>query len=380
MPPSHGPIRIAYLLQMADTSTENGISKKILGQLIAWNAAGHSCQWFQLNPADRIWPPLAGLPHHAPRRGNPAQRILQSRQLCRDLAAWQPDLIYFRYAYHAPGLPALFRQFPTVAEINSDDRREYALTLSPAKQLYHHFTRSRVLRPISGFVTVTHELTRVLECFSPARITIGNSIPLVSFIPLPEKPASAEPRLLFIGTAGSPWHGLERLSELSVLFPTWRFDVVGLTAPCWERQNSGTSIAPNLHLHGPLPAKDYAALLPQMDVAVGSLAHFKNGMQEACPLKVREYLAHGLPVIGACADTDIPADADYYLRLPNNSAPLAPHRDAIAAFVGHWRTRRVPRSAIAHLDTSVKEAARLAFLERTLATWRSARNCPRPAP
>jgi hypothetical protein len=107
--------------------------------------------------------------------------------------------------------------------------------------------------------------------------------------------------------------------------------------------------------------------------ALGSLALYKNGMHEACPLKVREYLALGLPVIGACADTDIPDDAHYYLRLPNDAAPLAPHRDAIAAFIEHWRGRRVAREAVAHLDTSVKEAARLAFMARVAEDWRTTR-------
>ena len=365
-------MKIAYLGQMADVSCETSIAKKIRDQLLAWSSAGHACRYFALAPSETVWSDLARVaPCTLLARGPVWQRPLRSRQLCHTLTAWQPDLIYFRYAYHAPGLPSLFGRFPAVAEINSDDTREYALTLSPAKQLYHRLTRSRVLRPIAGFVTVTHELTRVLDGFSPARITIGNSISLASFFSLPEKNIPADPRLLFIGTAGSPWHGLERLAELAAIFPAWRFDVVGLTAQDWHRQTGHDSISTNLQLHGPLPAHGYAALLPQIDIAVGSLALFKNGMHEACPLKVREYLAHGLPVIGACADTDIPEDADYYLRLPNDSAPLAPHREAIAAFVKHWQCRRVHRASVAHLDTSVKESARLAFMAKIAADFRS---------
>jgi hypothetical protein len=40
-------------------------------------------------------------------------------------------------------------------------------------------------------------------------------------------------------------------------------------------------------------------------------------MSEASPLKSREYLALGLPVIGAYEDTDIPPDDPVYLQLPN---------------------------------------------------------------
>ena len=74
--------------------------------------------------------------------------------------------------------------------------------------------------------------------------------------------------------------------------------------------------------------------------------------------EVREYLALGLPVIGGYRDTDIPPDADYFLQLPNDSAPLAPHRERIATWLGQWRSRRVPRSSVVHLDNAVKERQR----------------------
>jgi glycosyltransferase involved in cell wall biosynthesis len=368
MPPSHGPARIAYLLQMADISAENGISKKILNQLLAWRAAGHDCRWFQLNPEDEIWPPLSELPHHAPQRGNGIQRIQASRSLCRSIAGWQPNLIYFRYAYHAPGLPALFSRIPTVAEINSDDQLEYPLTLGPIKNLYHRLTRSRVLSTIRGFVPVTHELARVAAPFSlPSRV-IANSVALASLSSLPPAPASAPPRLVFIGTARTPWHGLDRIAELACLFPDWGFDIVGDDSSIWPSISSGPA-PENLVFHGTLPRERYLPLLAAATATLGTFGLYRKGMHEACPLKVREYLAHGLPVIGACADTDIPDGADYYLRLPNDSAPLAPHREAIAAFVARWRHQRVPRDAIAHLDTSVKESARLAFMAKIVADF-----------
>jgi hypothetical protein len=85
-------------------------------------------------------------------------------------------------------------------------------------------------------------------------------------------------------------------------------------------------------------------------------------MNEACPLKVREYLAAGLPVVAGYEDTDIPPTADYFLQLPNSSASLTGYRERVLDFFAAWSHRRVPRSAVAHLDTSVKERDRLAFL------------------
>jgi hypothetical protein len=98
-------------------------------------------------------------------------------------------------------------------------------------------------------------------------------------------------------------------------------------------------------------------------IAIGTLGLYRKKMDEACPLKVREYLAFGLPVLAGYEDTDVPAGADYFLRLPNDNAPLAPHREKIAGWLDRWRGRRVPHTAIAHLDTVEKEKRRLAFIQ-----------------
>jgi glycosyltransferase involved in cell wall biosynthesis len=372
-------MKIAYLLQMADVSAENGISKKILAQLTAWRAAGHDCRWFQLNPHFKVWSPLEKIPHHAPSRGNLWQRGFRSRKLAQRIDQWQPDLIYFRFAYHSPGLPVLFSKFPTVVEINSDDRREYPLTLGLFRTFYHLATRERLLRPVAGFVTVTDELRRTINHETDAALTIGNAIALETYSPLPVSPSDAPVRLIFMGTPRTPWHGLERIAELAQLFPNWHFDVIGDDANSWTASVSA-SPPKNLTLHGPLNSAQYLPILASADAALGTLGLYKKTMDEACPLKVREYLALGLPVIGACRDPDIPEGAEHYLRLPNSATPLAPHREEIAAFVEKWRGRRVSRAAVAHLDVSVKEAQRLTFMRRVADSWRAQRGlAPLPA-
>jgi hypothetical protein len=113
---------------------------------------------------------------------------------------------------------------------------------------------------------------------------------------------------------------------------------------------------------------EYEPLMREATVALGTLGLYRKQMHEACPLKVREYLALGLPVIAAYRDTDIPVDADYFLSLPNDNSPLSLQRERIVAFIDRWRTRRVSRAAIAHLDVAVKEKERLAFMVRIAST------------
>lgn len=346
-------MKIAYLGQMADVATENGISKKIRAQAMHWRGAGCDVRYFSLVPSPAVWPGLSPLPAELIVRGHPLQRIARSLHLARQIRAWRPDVIYFRYAYHSAGLPALFRAVPTVAELNSDDLAEYPVTLSAAKLLYHRLTRRRILAACRAFVPVTHELDNRFRAFAKPSCVIANGLDLAEFPPAPPPDAHAPLRLVFVGSAGTPWHGLDRIAELASLFPDARFDVIG-TEPF--------AAPPNVTRHPHLARAAYTPLLHQATAALGTLALFRKSMDEACPLKVREYLAAGLPVLAAYRDTDVPEGADYFLRLANNDAPLAPERDRIAAWLGRWRGRRVPREAIQHLDTSVKEARRLAFL------------------
>jgi hypothetical protein len=353
-------MRIAYLGQMADVSHENGIGKKIAGQGRSWIQAGHTVRYFALAPTTKVWPGLAPLEAELVARGGATQRMLRSFELARRIRAWRPDLIYFRYGYHSAGLPALFREVPTVAELNSDDLKEYPLTLSRAKQLYHRLTRGRVLAPVRAFVPVTHELATRFAGFGKPAEVIANGINLAAFPHAPVPAPGGPLRLVFIGSRDTPWHGLERVAEIGTLFPEAVVDVIG----------TETVPAPaNVIFHGELPRTKYEPILLGATAALGTLGLFRKHMDEACPLKVREYLALGLPVLGGYRDTDVPDSADYFLRVPNDSAPLAPLRGRIAHWLEHWRTRRVPREAVAHLDNAVKERQRLAFLQR----------CVRPA-
>ena len=364
--------RIAYLLQMADLTSENGIAKKIRHQAGAWRRAGAAVRIFSLAPTTTRWAGFDGIDLEIMPRGGPVARLWRSRELCARIRAWQPEVIYFRYAYHSPGLPALFRQIPTIAEINSDDTTEYALTLGPAKQLYHRLTRTRLLSNVAGFVPVTNELAARFARFDHPTTVLANGVDLTAFPLLPVPSSTAPLRLVFMGSPGTPWHGLDRIGELAALLPAVLFDIIGYTVDNWRSEMSASlsSPPPNFVFHGNLARVAYEPLLRRATAALGTFGLYRKGMDEACPLKVREYLASGLPVIGACHDTDIPDAADYYLRLPNAAVPLAPHLGNITDFLASWTGRRVPRTAITKFDLPAKEIERLAFMQRISTSFR----------
>jgi hypothetical protein len=86
-------------------------------------------------------------------------------------------------------------------------------------------------------------------------------------------------------------------------------------------------------------------------------------MSEACPLKVREYLAVGLPVIYAYRDPDADALGSVALRIANAESSVVDELPTIEEFVEGSRGRRVTRSSVAHIDVARKELQRLAVFE-----------------
>ena len=71
----------------------------------------------------------------------------------------------------------------------------------------------------------------------------------------------------------------------------------------------------------------YEAILASSDVALGTLALHRKGMSEAAPLKVREYLLRGIPVVIGYDDPDLADRPWFVLQLPNTESNV---RDAVA--------------------------------------------------
>ena len=89
-------------------------------------------------------------------------------------------------------------------------------------------------------------------------------------------------------------------------------------------------------------------------------------MHEASPLKVRDYLSHGLPVLLAHDDTDFPGAAPWYLmQIANDEDNVTTSLAAIEAWADSLAGRRVPREdVVARIGIDAKEAARVTFFER----------------
>lgn len=356
-------MRIAYTAFIPDVRRPSGIAKKIVDQTAAWREQGHEVRLFVLSnspPGESILPSdysdiVFGL--------RPSTLLAKGRIQSRQVVEWGPDLAYARYDFYYRAFDSVFSRCPVVAEVNTDDRRERALKarrslLGPLRWLYTSLTRRRFLEQLSGVVFVSNEIAERMAVAGIPSIVCGNPIDLERIRQLPPA-ANPHPQLVFVGTAQQPWHGIEKLLQLADAFPEWTVHLIGSEAG----DLPGTP-PPNLIAHGFLTRSEYEPIMESSDAAIGTLSLYRNGMSEASPLKVREYLASGLPTIIGYSDTDFPVPPDFLLQLENSPDNVAANLHRIETFVQGWRGRRVPRSEIEHLDTGAKQALILDFLEQ----------------
>jgi hypothetical protein len=119
---------------------------------------------------------------------------------------------------------------------------------------------------------------------------------------------------------------------------------------------------PNVTWHGRLDHASALAVMARADIGIGTLALHRKAMHQANALKLREYLALGLPVLYGNEDPDVDAIPELALRIANTEDNVITELARIRTFVEGSRGKRVPRSALGHLDAAAKETQRLDFL------------------
>lgn len=348
-------MKIAYVIRW-DLSTETGVVKKIRDQIQAWLGLGHEVRLFALAPRAEVWEGLASLDVHVVTSADLWSRGRRARELTGAVRSWGADLVYLRFTTYYSPFAKLMRRVPTVLELNTDDVREYRLYLPRHKYLYHLATRGWILKRARGMVCVTNEIADRYRGYGKPIAVIANGADLASFPILPPA-GNRGVRAVFIGSPDAPWHGVDKVLDLAGRLVDWRFELIGPTV----------AAAPsNVSCHGYLSRSNYESILASADLAIGTLALHRNEMDEACPLKVREYLALGLPCIVGHRDTDFPWTTPFLLELPNTPDNVIACLQEIRDFGDKVKGVRVPRESVAHLDVAAKESRRVRFFAEVL--------------
>lgn len=353
----HHGVRLAYVCYWFLLEND-GVAYKIDAQVDRWRQEGHDVEVFCLTRRS------------ASRRGwrtiefdGGAERALAMRRLVRAVEQWSPDAVYLRYDFFGPPVPRLLRSRASVVEINADDRREARLRARRPllARAFNELNREALFRSARGLACVTHELAAAphVTRFGKPSVVIGNGVDLSQTRELPAPTSEGEMRAVFLGSSGQRWHGVDKIAQLAQRLPDVRFDVIG-----YRPEAVNFPVEDNMTIHPPLSRSEYEPLLARADVAIGTLALHRKQMTEACPLKVREYLAHGLPTVIAYDDTDfLDVDPWFLLKLPNAESNAVDGVEAIRTFMRSAKGQRVARAEVAErIGSQEKERRRLGFI------------------
>lgn len=125
--------------------------------------------------------------------------------------------------------------------------------------------------------------------------------------------------IAFVCGKFSSWHGLDLLldaareADKNFLGVRVFIHLIGNLSPPQQRMVASFDNGIVFIDHGHMAKEDYLSVLSKCDVALGSLALFRKNISDATTLKVREYLAMGLPVIASSHhDSALPIKFKYF--------------------------------------------------------------------
>ena len=354
-------MRIAYVGLHWPRTRDSGVGKKIQAQLAAWNTRGHEARLFmhssEYEPQSNLIEADCFFYKTEGRLKTEFNRINTMGRMIKAIRDFHPDIIYLRYGIYVFPAHLLMNIAPVVEEINTNDITQHD-GLGGIYSLYNRLTRGIFLRRVHGLVFVSRELavSPVFASYRKPTRVIANGIDLDKFEHLPA-PVNQTPRLVFIGSPGNTWHGIDKLVELARYISDVHIDIVGYgELPEYE------PLPENITLHGYLTMQAYRKVLASADVAVSSLALHRVQLEEASPLKSRECLAFGLPLVVAYVDTDLDdLECKFLLKIPNKEDNIQTHAQLIRDFAYGMRGQRVDRGQITRLDSASKEADRISF-------------------
>lgn len=103
----------------------------------------------------------------------------------------------------------------------------------------------------------------------------------------------------------------------------------------WRRLAQELGVENRVQFHGELFGKALDRVAAMCDVGVGGLGLYRKAQYQSMTLKLREYMARGLPFVYAVDDPSVPDEPRFCLRLSNDEAPI--DMDEIIAFARRTR-------------------------------------------
>ncbi|MGG7442156.1 glycosyltransferase [Zafaria sp. J156] len=281
-------------------------------------------------------------------RGPAAERelaqIRASREAARRIADDGADLVYERYSLFSTVLAELGGQgVPGILEVNApliDEQRRH-------RELHHEGRALEVARAQIGAAVRTVCVSGAVADWARGHAPVGaadrvrvvaNGVNTDRIRPGTGTAPSAVPTVVFVGTL-KPWHGVETLIDaVAASAGRWRLRIVGdgpLRGALEDRAAAlGPAAAGRVEFTGAVAPERIGPLLGDAELAAAPYPAASEAESYFSPLKIYEYLAAGLPVVGSRVG-QVPGIVDDgrtgVLVEPSDAGALAAALDALAA-------------------------------------------------
>ena len=382
-------MKIAYLLYL-DVEKYDGVASKVVSQLKAWQSLGHEIKLLCVVPKPLVHEnPLSGLGNHSKFfvegkfLGASAGLISGwfkpdqvQKSILTTLSSFKPDIVYYRNTAYSSTIHSVNRKYKTVCEVNTKELSEYQLQTFSNLKYFFRFAHFLVFHrysfnKVDAIVGVTYEIVREIKRmgYKGHLSAIPNSIDISRFIKRRRSDyfKGKIPKLVFIGTPGMAWHGIDRIIKIAERsIHQLEFHIIGYSKDAFP------SSPENVKFYGVLPYNQTEKIISGCDIGFGTMALYRKKMEEACPLKVRECLAYGLPMILGYDDTAFFQNAeqvsvkypDFILRLPNHQHDIKEDTEKILQFSKKYFGRLLSVEEVAsYIDVEYLEKRRLDFLK-----------------
>lgn len=327
-----------------DLNDNSGVSRKVITQSAIWREMGNNVDVYHIAAGKNSTSSFQTF----------MNLMKASRLLWFIKKDSSYDLVYSRTFLWNPWLQAIFKRFPTVIEINGLISSELK-GRSKITWLYGILTHFLFIRNVRGIVCVSKELTQYYQLFGKPITTIANGGPSDQVRQIYKE---LRPQVVFIGT-NHPWHGLDKFLFLVKHCPDFDFHLIGFP---------NIQSYPNLVQHGVIDHPRATTILMKCHVGISSLALHRAGINEASPLKSREYLSCGVACIIAHEDTDLHHTLDFVLKIENCDSNVEQSLEEMRSFIRRCATDKMLENKIRDyyqkkLSWQIKETERFKFFK-----------------
>lgn len=192
--------------------------------------------------------------------------------------------------------------------------------------------KKKVLQAALAGICVTDEICdyeTLLASGQYKTFTISNGIEVDKIKQKKPTPFDgSELRLIMVNSSPTKWHGVDRLLQglknNSKKHPI-HLDIIGNIMPELKKKIIRLGLEDQVTLHGFKTGEDLDVMFDHSHIGVGTLALHRINLKQGAVLKVREYLARGLPFFIGYEDVDLYKNDNlkpYYHQYPANDSAL----------------------------------------------------------